>query len=145
MDDFLLENLAPVAWIPLGSQFLGGLPLLFDPCIVFEIVDRLPVRVGEFLKVVGALMGNRAREVGDGGPLAVGSVLLAQLVQSGLVELQESVNTVKITSCSPSSKYFAVLIAARRLQTPEMPRSGSFPTCFLVIPSDSGRRGPPVH
>jgi len=37
----------------------------------------------------------------------------------------ESVNTVKITSRSSSSKYRAVLIAASRLQIPEMPSNSS--------------------
>ena len=50
-DDLLLEELAPVLGVPLGLDLLVGLPLLLDPGVVLQVVDRLAVRIGQLLEV----------------------------------------------------------------------------------------------
>ena len=55
VDDLVLEELAPVLGVPLGVDLLVGLPLLLDPGVVLQVVDRLAVRVGQLLEVVDGL------------------------------------------------------------------------------------------
>src|SRR6266702_7500098 len=45
VDDLVLEELAPVLGIPLRPELLVRLPLLLDPRVVLQVVDRLAVRV----------------------------------------------------------------------------------------------------
>src|SRR5512138_1921561 len=54
-DDLVLEELAPVLRVPLGLDLLVGLPLLLDPRVVLEVVDRLAVHVRQLLEVVDGL------------------------------------------------------------------------------------------
>jgi len=51
----VLEQGAPVFRVPLFRQFVRCLPLLLDPSVILEVVDRLPLRVSQFLEVINSL------------------------------------------------------------------------------------------
>src|ERR1022692_3076637 len=55
VDDLPLEHGAPEFGVPLRVELFGGPPLLLDPREVLQVVDGLPVRVGQLPEVVDRL------------------------------------------------------------------------------------------
>ena len=56
VNNYVLEQAAPIIRIPLFVEFLESLPLLFDPRVILEVVYGLPLLVSEFLEIVQASM-----------------------------------------------------------------------------------------
>jgi len=56
---FVFKQGTPILRVPLLGQFLGSLPLLLHPRVILEVVNRLPLRVGQFLEIIHALVRQR--------------------------------------------------------------------------------------
>jgi hypothetical protein len=76
--NLVLKQRPPEIQIPLGVQFFAGFALLLNPRVVLQVVNRLPLGLGEFLEAIHAPMRQRSGEVGDGVLRAVCAALLLQ-------------------------------------------------------------------